>query len=510
MQPVPQHTPNKPHALPQRVANEARSVQGKQRPPRFGFLGIPPNAMQQFAVDTMGVWAPKAPVSLTRSKLQFFEDTFLEFVEDGAFYFTIPIAGLILAKTINKLYGLDLKGDKVQKRLGTSLKDLSHHWPNEVTNKLIASKSGAAFGALGAALAFEFMIQHMKNVVTAKQFKTTNFTGVAGLEKSRTSIHDGEDDPVAKAKKRSLQVGGLTATTILGALLLPKMIGHFNWHGAAAKVLKHFDFESNLKKGAYFDTQKRFQALLTLVGLAGYLDASRDKLEWKEQLTRLGVVIPYLMFGKELTGNALASLSNRFFKLKVDNVDNKAKDGHIQEVSLSVQKFCDQHHIPESLRHHFSFLEDQSLINKVKDKSLNLSLVKENMADGFTKLEKALTQANIHLAPELMNSIKEQMVTRMGKINMGSYLLSAAICGVGINLIAYKMTKERFNTQQNKKNQQTLPLQPSVLWGSANRPVWPVTTQASFKPQAPGSAPAQNASLSLQPQNNAFSAWRSS
>ena len=57
---------------------------------------LPPNAMDQFWHDTAGVYVPKIPT--WRSHIQAFKDTFLEFVEDGAFYFSIPLMGPLLAR----------------------------------------------------------------------------------------------------------------------------------------------------------------------------------------------------------------------------------------------------------------------------------------------------------------------------------------------------------------------------------------------------------------------------
>lgn len=389
-----------------------------------GMLGLlrefapPPNAVQQFAQDTLGVWVPKAPVALYRSKLQFFEDTFLEFVEDGAFYFTIPIAGKILGKLINRKNAFT----KDYRDIGASWSELAgklKHQP-ALEKSLVAAKSGAALGALGSALAFEFMIQHMKNVITAKEFKTTNFTGVAGLEHSRTELREGEIDPVAKAKKRGKQVGLLTAGTLVGALALPHLLKRNDTLlSGARKALAYLNFASAKERGAFFDTQKAFQALLTFVGLAGYLDAARDKLEWKEQLTRLAVVIPYLLFGKQLVAQGLAHGVQKFAQVG-SGASRKALGEYVSIIKGSALK---QARRPET----FLDLGVTKDVDAIKAELAKRTDIPADVAKSITKW------------------------ARYG-VDWGSYVISAAIAGVGINLVSYAMTRKRHEIQEQQRH----------------------------------------------------------
>ncbi len=430
-------------------------IQSSQEPKFGGVVNvvssvITPEAVKQFAQDTAGVWLPKAPVSLLRNaqlgkddptaqrvnKIQFFEDTFLEFVEDGAFYFTVPVVGTAVGALIAKMQGgLDYK------QIGQSwaqygVKDFS----KTVPTKLLAAKSGAILGALGSAFAFEYMIQHWKNVITAKKFHTTNFTGVAGLEHSRVHIAQGESDPVAKATKRQKQVGALWLGTMGTALAMPWVFKRFVKEESQRipKLLRYLNFGSSGK--SQFDTHKGFQGLLTLVGLASYLDASRDKLEFKEQATRLSVVIPYLLFGQALAGNFLAKGLEKlaFFK------DAQGKFQSLKDLNLTLLD------VPKG----------QSLWGAMWNKGttpetiLKLDLGKE--ASQFkSEVEKLVTSGAI--TQKVADKIK--MAQSKG-LYWSSLALGAAVCGVGINLVAYRQTNKRHQKQEVEKQKKMVALQP--------------------------------------------------
>ena len=128
--------------------------------PKFG--GIPPNAMSQFGMDLLGVWAPKIPMA--RSKEQLVEDAFLENVENGAFYFTIPLAAPVIAKVLSWANQPGLKLDKQATQnfvneVGSSWKDLGYKTADDYISKVSATAGkdgkaivqkmlGAKFGTL--------------------------------------------------------------------------------------------------------------------------------------------------------------------------------------------------------------------------------------------------------------------------------------------------------------------------------------------------------------------------
>ena len=418
---------------------------------------ITPESIKQFAQDVAGVWLPKAPVSLLRNaqpdengdstaknlnKIQFFEDTFLEFVEDGAFYFTIPVVGTMMGGLIaavqQKLDKNFTHNGKVigYKDIGKSWKDLGYAnlAKAKVPAHLLGAKSGALIGAVGSAFAFEYMIQHWKNVITAKKFHTTNFTAVAGLEKSRTNIAPGEDDPVAKASKRGKQVAALWATSLGVAVAAPWLFKQFVKEESKKipKVLQYFNFGSSGK--SLYDTHKGFQALLVTVGMFSYLDAARDKLEFKEQATRLSVVIPYLLFGQAVAGNLLAKGLERvpFFK------DKSGERVNLKKLELDLLDKGGQN----------STLKAMWQKSKKPETFFNLDLLKGK--EDFGKAVDALVSTNgvNKITAETAKSIKKLHGAGM---YWGSLALGAAVAGVGINLVAYHQTNQRHKKQQEEK-----------------------------------------------------------
>jgi hypothetical protein len=413
-------------------------------PPKFGKL-LPDNAISQFITDLSGVWGAGAlPALLLRNKIQFFETTFLEFVEDAAFYFTLPLVGPLAATLLNHAF----KPKEVEKRgykaVGTSLKEYGAEFAKQnpgkageplmktgaenVSRKLIASKSGAVIAAMGIAAGFEYMIQHVKNVMSAKVFHTKNFTAVAGLEQSQAQVQPGLQDPVEKAKRRGKHVGlGVVGALALAALAPVAVLKSGKAYGFAKKALQYLDFGSNSAKGSLFDLQKPLLAILTGIGAVSYMDAARDPLERKETALRLSVVIPYMLFGKELVGYGLAKYHEHFGKVGTGEDARRIKDLGIR------------------------FTNGKSPWQQLfkKDTFLNMGVVEKELTPQF----EALAQQGKAL-PE---AIKKALSKKHGRIGLWSYILSAAVCGIGINVLAYKKTEGRYKAQQEQQQVAGLP-----------------------------------------------------
>ncbi len=403
------------------------------------------NAISQFTTDTMGVWAPKMP--LIRSKAQFFEETFLEFVEDAAFYFTAPVAGFALAKGFKKAFNLTLAE---RDSIGTKLTEKT---AETIAPKVLAAKAGTIVGALAIASGFEYMIQHTKNVITAKSFKTKNFTAVAGLEAAEYKAAKGEMDPVDKAKKRAIQVGVATATVLGAAALAPMYLAKHPAGFLAAsskKMLQYVDF------GGKFDINKPIVAILAGVGAVSYIDAARDSLERKETGTRLAVVIPYMLFGKEIAGWGLSNYQNAFGK-----VTSKVKNakGEMEEVT---HKIAD---LRKDFK--FSFRKQEKDGTHIKpfaqagkaESFLNMGVLRDSLNEKFEEIAKAYPEKG----PAVFNtSLQEALINRNFKMSIYSYVISAAIAGMGINAIAYAQTRKRHAKQKLAEAQMTFPIAQSV------------------------------------------------
>jgi hypothetical protein len=443
---LPKHQPLAPRPQPGSTGRHPRAGQAQ---PKFGSLNLPPNATSQFLRDILGVWVPKMP--LTRSKSQFFEDAFLENVENIAFYFAIPIAAPVFAKGLTKLYGAK---DVTVERIGSSWKELAKELGHDALKKggpLVGAKIGTLVAVITFAAGWEYMVQHVKNVITAKQFNTKNFAAVAGLESAKTVAQAGEMDPVEKTKRRAWQVGSLMAGGFTLAALLPKLVANHQFvENAAPKVLTYFHFGSNEKKGVIFDLTKPMLATLAGIGACSYIDAARDWLERKETALRLCLVIPYMLVGKELAGNALAKI--------VDHTSiDVEKDGKIkpQKVKAVLKQYY------EGTGLHPSLLKGGSLWEQFKnpDTLLDLNKVKDSLAEEFEKVAQKGVKGKIPTA------IQEALITKLNLVGIGSYLLSAVVCGLGINWLAYRQTKHRYELQQQQLKSRPQPSQPgSPFW----------------------------------------------
>lgn len=402
--------------------------------PKFG--GLPPNAVSQFGLDLLGVWAPKIP--LARSKEQLAEDAFLENIENGAFYFAIPLAAPSIAKGLSSLHGLttglDAAGRKafIQK-VGSSWSTLGQdylakHAGTVAGRNLLGAKFATLIGVLSFAGGYEYMIQHAKNVMIAKGFGTKNFTAVAGLEERQNQAVAGEMDPVEKAKKRTWQVLSVMGAGFGLAAATPFLVKSVPaYQKLAQKVMTVCNFSNS--KDAFFDITKPLLALIAGIGAVSYVDAARDSLERKETGSRLALVIPYMLFGKELAGNALAKAVG-LLQVKdgdtvrhIDDIISLTKGGFKDAVSQACKKE--------------SFLQ--------LDMTKGADALKKELAD--KKVSKAVTDAIL---------LRHKVFIKYGSLG-----LSALVCGLGINWMSYHQTNKRHEKQEVEKQKKMVTLQPA-------------------------------------------------
>jgi hypothetical protein len=391
---------------------------------------VGPTAISQALTDIVGVWMPKLVV--LRSPFQFFEETFLEFVEDLAFYFSSAVAGFGLHKLMAKLAGFKLS--KNAEKLNSQREAIGLGTPGKTdkgSKELIATKFGTLLGALALGGGFEFMIQHTKNIVTATQFHARNFTAIAGLEGAQDKAAKGEEDPVDKAKRRAKQVGLAVLGGLGAALLAPLAITRSKMlENGARKFLSYIDFSS----GKAFDLSKPILGVLALIGAVSYIDASRDSLERKENATRLAVVIPYMIFGKEMIGYLMAKFHEKFGTVNVDGKDFKIGD------------------LKKELG--FSFLKDENPLKRAFKAEMFLNMQVQRDLNEFNAHFDEVTQKVRQNKPEMnlfLDKLKVALASHTGGSASSAFYLSAALTGILINLIAYAMTRERFKHQQGGK-----------------------------------------------------------
>jgi len=405
-----------------------------------------PTAISQALLDIAGVYTPKLLV--LRSGFQLFEESFLEFVEDLAFYFSTALAGFGAHKIMSKLAhlkpgaGLD-KGEhaanKIGQGMGGKTTEKNEDGTYKVHKNLIAAKAGTVMAALAVATGFEFMIQHTKNVLTAKEFHVRNFTAVAGLEDAQDKNRKGERDPVEKARQRAKQTAGITAGLIGAALLAPLAVRKSSAvESAARKILGYVDYG----KGKPFDLSKVFLGIIAGIGAWSYIDASRDSLERKENATRLAVVIPYMLVGKELMMLALAKGHQRFGE--IDLGKEKVKIAQLaKEAGFS---FTHSNPVKQALNRE-TFMDMNVLRNQEQlqehFKDVKAKWIEKNPGDAarFEKLDQAIGQ---------------DFARRLGAMKTHAFYLSAATTGILINLIAYSMTRLRYRNEQDSDNSESV------------------------------------------------------
>jgi len=200
--------------------------------------------------------------------------------------------------------------------------------------KLIGLKAGVIVGVFGALIG-EYALNFAKNLLTLKIFKTGDFTDVANLTDRNLKKQDTKNHPTAVKARKRIKQSLVAALGIVGAgsaLALSAAKGGRALNlalGILKKIPRWSSFDFNVgfklfgqhKAGSFAAWRERVwfgkhaagtavptlglgkllkYSVITLGGI-GYLDASRDKLELKENFTRVWcVVMPYLMFGHNI------------------------------------------------------------------------------------------------------------------------------------------------------------------------------------------------------------------
>ena len=130
----------------------------------------------RFIQDTATNWLPKAIFS--RSKADFAEMSFLEFLESGIFYFASPILGEKLFRNVifKNFQPKNLK-NAINEQIPKSLKEITTN-PNlskAIKNNAIASKAGIILACTAIPVA-EYTLSFAKNLFTLKRLKKVILT----------------------------------------------------------------------------------------------------------------------------------------------------------------------------------------------------------------------------------------------------------------------------------------------------------------------------------------------
>ena len=283
----------------------------------------------RFIQDTATNWAPKAIFS--RSKADFAEMTFLEFLESGIFYFASPILGEKLFRDkIFKNFNPKTIREKVNEQIPKTVKEIVNNdtITDEVKRRAISTKAGIVLACAAIPIA-EYTLSFAKNLFTLKTFKKSNFNNIANLDKNEKEDKN-QQERVEKSSKKQLKKAliysaiGVTAGAGLAltghksdtlqkvskAILNPgEAVGKIFKSEKIKHILEKFslDFANNNGKLALSKGQL---ALTAIVGLLGYSKAAEDrgKLDVAEVWTRVPLVVFYTIFGGELFEKAFTKI----------------------------------------------------------------------------------------------------------------------------------------------------------------------------------------------------------
>jgi hypothetical protein len=277
-----------------------------------------------FLRDTSVAWLPKIVVS--RSLIEISESTFLEFLESGVIYFSVPVAAKAMHHFFRRQAEESFNGKLTRKYLAMpadELRQLATKPGEAILRKelphILAVKTATILGPMVAiGLGCEYLINYGKNLLTAKVFKKDKYSDIVNLSKGQ--MKSGEDsEVVTKSIHRLLATLGLMGGTLLGALTIARY-GHKlpqtplkglkealiknNWKQLGYKLpdnpfavlVKHFDYDAT--KGGFSISANQLRWFM-LASVPAYADAARDKLEKVESVSRLGVVMGYLAFGQQ-------------------------------------------------------------------------------------------------------------------------------------------------------------------------------------------------------------------
>ncbi len=291
-----------------------------------------------FLRDTSVAWLPKIVVS--RSLIEISESTFLEFLESGVVYFSVPLA----AKGLHNFFfnqarktftGGVLDKKLLQKPVSKLLYEAGQKGGESVKKQLphiLSVKAATILGPMVAVgLGCEYLINYGKNLMTAHFFKKDKFSDVVNLSKGQMKSGE-KSEVVNKSIGRALVTLGLMMGT-LGASALLARFGHrlptssakpyknllknLGFVSAAkqtpddlmAAVVKHLDFDAN--KGGFSLSGNQLRWYM-LASIPAYADAARDKYERVEAVTRLAMIMGYLGFGQQALEKGMLAVIKRY------------------------------------------------------------------------------------------------------------------------------------------------------------------------------------------------------
>lgn len=324
----------------------------------------------RFIQDVSTCLIPKAVFS--RSLADLTENTFLETSEETLIYLVPAVLG---EKVSRKIFSKGLDNNLKKEVATTGVELLEKGGKNN--KKVLPVKAAIALAAMLIPLT-EFSLNYIKNLMTLKLFKKSDFRNIASLENTQEDLN--HQDKVRKSAKKHIGIaGGLYAGCLgLAALLATK--------GKNSKILQNISefivapgnklFKKSPKAKNFVNKyfcmdfasengklclSKGQLTTCVLTGGAGYFGASADrgKENLKETATRFPLVALYVITGSELVEKGFTRLLQKMGKCK----DLIGKD-------LKVPKFDELKKLAEELAKKRNTTVEQEYKSLVKQKVL--------------------------------------------------------------------------------------------------------------------------------------------
>ena len=304
----------------------------------------------RFVQDLSTCLVPK--VVFSRSKEDLAENAFLEISEETLMYFVPAILGQQVARNIfSKKLPQNLK-----KEVATTGAELLKNGKQNINKSVMPVKAAIALTAMAIPLT-EFSLNYIKNLMTLKVFKKSDFKNIASLDSHKED--KAHQEKVEKSAKRHI---GLAAGIYAGCLGLAGLLAT---KGKNSKILQQISetivapgtklFKKNEKAknfvNKYFSMDFANQdgklvlskgqlTTSVLIGGLGYFGASSDrgKENLKETATRFPLVGLYVITGSELVERGFKKILQKAGKCK----DLIGKD-------LKVPKFDELKELAEKL-----------------------------------------------------------------------------------------------------------------------------------------------------------------
>ncbi|MBQ9246489.1 hypothetical protein IJ182_09510 [bacterium] len=310
----------------------------------------------RFIQDTATNWAPKAIFS--RSKADFAEMSFLEFLESGIFYFASPLLGEKLFRNgIFKNLAPKTIRENINKQIPNSIEQITKNktLTEEVKKRAISTKAGIVLACAAIPVA-EYTLSFAKNLFTLKTFNKSNFNNIANLDKTHEEKEDkAQQERVEKNSKKQLKKTAIISSIGIASGLLLAATGHKSEKLQSiskgilepGKVIANGVGKLGLKNDKIKNTISKFSldfsndngklalskgqlALTAILGLFGYSKAAEDrgKLDVAEVWTRVPLVVFYTIFGGELFEKGFTKILKN--KNKFPDIVKRTADGKLQ------------------------------------------------------------------------------------------------------------------------------------------------------------------------------------